>query len=172
MSEDAPRSYPQRAMRFPPRRTKRSRSHSSALLDNGSPNNANRRPARPIFELNLWYSWLTQKRSSMISSRPVVEDGVSSRRERVEICFSKTRVAFEFWEVFSRLPPRSARVSLRPKGPPQWGLRYRSRGLSVRRASCGFGRSADWHSRRSSISQRGLRSALIALRSYPSRACI
>lgn len=54
MSEDRPRSYRQRAMRFPPRRRKRSRSHSSALLDNGSPNNASRRPARPIFELNLW----------------------------------------------------------------------------------------------------------------------
>ena len=51
---DPPRSYLHRAMRVPPRRRRRRRSHSSALLDNGSPNNASKRPARPIFEPNLW----------------------------------------------------------------------------------------------------------------------
>jgi hypothetical protein len=54
LNDASPRSYRQCAMRFPPQRSKRSRSHSSALLDNGSPNNANNRPAQPIFELNLW----------------------------------------------------------------------------------------------------------------------
>jgi hypothetical protein len=34
-------------------------------------------------------------------------------------------VTFEFKEVFSTLPPRSARACLGPQQPPQWGLRYR-----------------------------------------------
>jgi hypothetical protein len=53
LNNASPRSYRQRAMRFPPQSSKRSRSHFSALLDNGSPNNANNLPARPIFALNL-----------------------------------------------------------------------------------------------------------------------
>ena len=167
MSEDAPRCYRQRAMRFPPRRRKRRRSHSSALEDNGSPNNASRRPARPIFELSLWWSWLTQKRSSMISFRPVVEDGVSSRRKGEEIWLSKTRS-----------PLNSRKFSVRClHGQLVPLLTRRAAGVGITipfslwpcvglRAA-----SADWHSLRSSISQGGLRSALIALRSYPSRAC-
>src|ERR1700756_2231920 len=59
----------------------------------------------------------------MISFGPVVDDGVSSRREREEICFSK-RVTFEFREVFRKLTSASARASLGPKEPPQWGLQY------------------------------------------------
>jgi hypothetical protein len=59
----------------------------------------------------------------MISFGPVVDDGVSSRGEREEICFFK-RVIFEFREVFVSRPLRSACASLNPKEPPQWGLRY------------------------------------------------
>src|SRR6266850_6773345 len=59
----------------------------------------------------------------MISFGPVVDDGVSSRREREEICFSK-RVTFEIKEVFRKLASAVGSCSLGPKEPPQWGLRY------------------------------------------------
>jgi hypothetical protein len=106
----------------------------------------------------------------MSSFRPVVEDGVSSRRERAEIWLSKNAVTFEFKEVFSTLPPRSSRAPLGPKEPPQWESRYRSPGLScvgLRATSADLliGTRRDPQYR--SVDAIGL----IALRTYPSRAC-
>jgi hypothetical protein len=92
----------------------------------------------------------------MISFRPVVDDGVSSRREREEICFSK-RITFEFREVFRKLASAvsSARATLGPKHPPQWDcdtvlLARPCVGL------CAASAAADWHSPRSSKWQGGI----------------
>ena len=53
----------------------------------------------------------------MISFRPVVDDGVSSRREREEICFSKWVTFVNSGKFFVSWPLRSARATLGPKTP-------------------------------------------------------
>jgi hypothetical protein len=107
----------------------------------------------------------------MISFRPVVEDGVSSRREGEEIWLSKTRSPlnsrkFSVRCLRGQLVPLLVQKTRRSgdcdnvlPACPCIGLRAVSADLLI------------GHSPRSSISQRGLRSALITLRNYPSGAC-
>ena len=75
----------------------------------------------------------------MISFGPVVDDGVSSRREREEICFSK-RVTFEFREVFRKLATAVNSCLSWSKRAAAVGIAIQSPGLTVRRALCGFRR--------------------------------
>jgi hypothetical protein len=122
-------------MRFPPRRRKGSRTIPprwqimAALI-------------MPVGKfLNLFFG----SRGS-----PKNEDGVSSQRGGEEVWLSE-RGHLLFQGSFQYATSAVSQCLSWPTTTAALGIALPFPGVSVHRASCGFGRSADWHSPRSSI---------------------